>query len=167
MRVEHVWNVCEKKKSSREGPFTRSTLGPDAEKLKQACAPPWGRGCAVEELLWGVKTKKPLRTRAREGAERPSTTPGAILWARSTVNGRCPLSDSTALIYPFPRRTNAPMAVNNHVLLYGRYSSRVAQMEWPSILRIDMLRRTSTQWKPTPACHLRTRQGEPVLALIK
>ena len=96
--------------------------------------------------------------RAREGAERPSTTPGAILWARSTVNKRCPLSDSTALIYPFPRRTNAPMALNNHALLYGGYSSPVAQMNWPSILRIDMLRRASTQWKPTPACHLRTRQ---------
>jgi hypothetical protein len=101
-----------------------------------------------------MKTKKPLRRRARR-SRRPSTTPGAIVWACSTVA----LPHSTALIYPFHRRANAPRAINNNECLpYRQYSSRMVQMKGPSILRIEMLRSKNTQWKPTPACHLRTRQ---------
>jgi hypothetical protein len=70
------------------------------------------------------------------------------VWACSTVA----LPHSTALIYPFHRRANAPRAINNNeCLLYRQYSSRMAQMRGPSILRIEMLRSKNTQCKPTPA----------------
>ena len=92
----------------------------------------------------GEETRRLREHRLREGAERPSTTPGAIVWARSSVNKRCPshtpqLHSTNLPISPTGQRTE-----NKHGLLDGQYSSRVAQMKWPSVVHqpyCEMLRK--------------------------
>jgi hypothetical protein len=85
VRVESTFGMCERE-SVREGKAhggpckdARSTLGPVAVRLKQACAWPWKGTCQMcFEFMGREETRRLREHRLREGAERPSTTPGAI-----------------------------------------------------------------------------------------
>ena len=81
-----------------------STLGPVAKEAQTGLRMPVGVMCKVKResatKLWSVKSEK-----------EPSTTPGAIVRARSTENERCPpLSTALTRIHPFRRRADAPRA---------------------------------------------------------
>ena len=138
-----------------------------------------GLRTAVEvmcQFSWGVEneeTAEKARERRSREAEHDTTRHqrhrvGMLhsVHRKQTVPTRCPytLHTTNSSISPTGQRTEAS---KQQCHLYRPCSSRAALVNWPFKLRMEMLRSTNTQWKPTPVCHLRTRQSPPSLSSNK